>query len=167
MAGLVRAIVLLQYKPLIAEAHGKKDNKLLQEHVTFMVKVFVLTGIPITLGLWFFSEQAMRVFGSEFVAGAWAMRIYVAGVFITLAFGPSNAILMMTGHEHISSRLLMFSLLIQITLNAILIPFVGALGCALASFIALCFLAIVSRVMVIKKVGIEPSIIENILRFRK
>jgi O-antigen/teichoic acid export membrane protein len=157
MAGLMRAIIVLQYKPLMAEAHGKGDTKLLQEHASFMVKIFVLTGLPITFFLWIFAEQVMMVFGPEFVAGAWAMRIYIAGVLVTLLFGPGSGVLSMSGNESIASRILAISICIQVMLNIILIPWAGAVGCASANFISMCFLATASRLMVIRKVGIEPS----------
>ena len=124
-----------------------------------MVKIFVLTGTPITLGLLIFAEQAMMVFGSEFIEGAWTMRIYVAGVLVTLLFGPGSAVLVMTGNEGTASRILVISLCIHVVLAIILIPLAGIVGCASASFLSLCFLAAASRLMVIKKVGIESSLL--------
>ncbi|MCF2949888.1 oligosaccharide flippase family protein [Paraglaciecola aquimarina] len=159
MAGLIRAIILLQYRPQIAEAYGKSDKKKLQQHAEIMVKLFTLSGIPITLGFWIFAEQVMMVFGPEFVAGAWAMRIYIAGVLVTLLFGPGNAMLAMTENEGSASRIVLSSLLIQVLFNIVLIPWAGPIGCACANFLAMCFIAIASRFMLVKKLGVEPSIL--------
>ncbi|MBU3004335.1 oligosaccharide flippase family protein [Paraglaciecola arctica] len=159
MAGLIRAIILLQYRPQIAEAYGNSDKKKLQQHATIMVKLFTISGIPITLGFWIFAEEVMMVFGSEFIAGAWAMRIYIAGVLVTLLFGPGNAMLAMTENEGTASRIVLSSLLIQVLLNIVLIPWAGPIGCASANFIAMCFIAIASRFLLVKKLGVEPSLI--------
>ncbi|WP_376870470.1 oligosaccharide flippase family protein [Albirhodobacter sp. R86504] len=158
MAGLMRAIIMLQFKPLLAEAHGKSDTALLQAHVKSMVKMFVITGIPITVTLWIFAEQVMGVFGPEFVEGAWAMRIYVLGVLVTLILGPGDATLSFSAQEGVASRILMGSIAIQFVLDLVLIPNFGVMGCAYANLMAMCYLGLASRHMVIKKVGVDPSI---------
>lgn len=159
IAGLMRAIIIIQYKPLLAEAHGQKDSYRLQNHALFMLKIFVSTGIPITAFCWVFAEQIMLVFGPEFVDAAWAMRIYVGGVLFTLLMGPSNSILSMTGNESYASRTLFFALCIQIALDLIFIPLFGVNGCAIANFLSLCFLGMRSRYIVSRKVGVESSIL--------
>lgn len=144
MAALMRAIVILQYKPLMSEAYGKGDFSLLQSHVSFMVKIFVITGIPITLGLWFFAEQAMAVFGSEFVSGAWAMRIYILGVFFLLLCGPCNAILSVTDNESKASKYIWIAIFINAVLDLILIPIFGAIGCGIANAASMVFVGVLS-----------------------
>lgn len=163
MAGMMRAIILLQYKPHLAEAYGKGDTAGLQAHATFMVRIFVFTGVPITLGLWIFADEVMGVFGPEFVDAAWAMRIYVAGVLVMLLLGPGNAVLSLCDNEHIASRNLLISTVIQIVLDLLLIPKFGIIGCACANFIAMSYLAVASLLMTRKKVGIETSIISIFL----
>ncbi|MBU3023750.1 polysaccharide biosynthesis C-terminal domain-containing protein [Aestuariibacter sp. A3R04] len=157
MAALMRTIILLQYKPLLAESYGKNDTIELQRLASFMTKIYVVTGLPITLGLWIFAEEAMMVFGADFVEGAWAMRIYVLGVFITLIFGPSSSILAMTDSESLSSKILFTSLITQLVLDLLLIPFYGVIGCAIANCTGMLVLALLSRKNVISKLGIEPS----------
>ena len=159
MVGLMRAIILLQYKPLLAESYSNSDLVKLQQHVFVMAKIFAATGLPLAILLWIFADQAMLVFGSEFVSGNWTMRIYVSGVLVTLLMGPANAVLAMTGNESTASKILLIALMIQIALDLILIPFLGSLGCAIASFLSMCFLGSASRLKVKKEVQIETSII--------
>jgi O-antigen/teichoic acid export membrane protein len=144
MAALMRAIVVLQYKPLMAEAYGKGEFELLQSHVSFMVKVFFITGIPVTLGLWFFAEQAMAVFGTEFVSGAWAMRVYIFGVFFLLLCGPCNAILAVTDNERKASKYVWTAIAINVVLDLILIPIYGAVGCGIANATSMVFVGVLS-----------------------
>lgn len=159
IAGLMRAIILLQYKPLLAEAYGKNDVKLLQRQTTSMVKFFVMTGVPITCILWLFAEEIMSIFGPEFILGAWTMRIYVAGVLVTLLCGPGVGVLSMSDNESVASRILLISLGLHIIFNMILIPLLGIIGCASANFLSMCFLSFASRWITIKKIGVETSII--------
>ena len=167
MAGLMRAITLLQYKPLLAEAHGKGDMALLQKHASLMVKIFVFTGIPITIGLWVFAEDAMNVFGAEFVQGAWTMRIYMGGVLLMLVCGPGNAVLSLCNCEHIASRNLLKSIAIQFSLDLLLIPRFGPIGCAVANLVAMGYLAFTSRRLAIREVGVDPSIFSIFKRVKE
>ncbi|MBY6069068.1 polysaccharide biosynthesis C-terminal domain-containing protein [Leisingera aquaemixtae] len=163
MAGLMQTIVLLQYKPLVAEAHGKGDLDLLQKHVTAMTLLFVVTGIPITLGLWIFAEETMSVFGPGFTEGAWAMRIYVLGVMSMLVCGPSTHILSLCREERRASRDVGVALGIQVALNLLLIPVFGIMGCAFANLLALLSLSFLGRYNAARHIGIETSV----LSFRK
>lgn len=164
MAGLMRAIVVLQYKPLLAEAVGRNDKTLIQNHSKFMMNVYVLTGIPITLFCWIFAEEVMSVFGSEFVNGAWAMRIYLGGVLVTLIMGPSNSLLAMSGNEALASKILFQALSIQIVLDLLLIPSYGVNGCAIANCLSLTFLGFRSRYLTKKVLNIESSILVHLSR---
>jgi len=147
LAALMRAIVSLQYKPQLAEAHGQNDMAKLQKLVSTMALIFVITGLPITIGLWIFAEPVMAVFGPEFVEGAWAMRIYVLGIFFTMACGPCTVLLSMAGQERIASRILWISLCLNIILDVILIPIYGPVGCAIANLVSLCFMGVASVIM--------------------
>ena len=158
MAGLFRAIIVLQYKPMLAEAYGQSNLKQLREHSLFMLKVFTLTGVPITLFCWIFTDYILMVFGPEFVEAVWATRIYVTGVLVTLVMGPAGAILVMTGMESEAAKSLFLALAIQIILDLIFIPFLGVNGCALANFTSLFVLSFRNWYLVRKKYYFDVSI---------
>ncbi|WP_077342103.1 oligosaccharide flippase family protein [Pseudocolwellia agarivorans] len=159
VAGLMRAIILMQYKPIIAEAYGKSDDKVLQNHISTMVKIFVFTGIPITLILFIFAEQVMMVFGPEFILGANVMRIYLIGVVFLLLCGPCNSTLALTGNEQKASKYIWIAISINILLDIILIPIWGALGCAIANATSMVILGIISVSAVRRILHIETSIL--------
>tara|TARA_Y100001970_G_scaffold292095_1_gene431910 strand:+ start:8128 stop:9447 length:1320 start_codon:yes stop_codon:yes gene_type:complete len=165
IAGLMRAIIILQYKPLMAEAYGKGDLKLLQQHATFMVKIFLATGIPITIGLWIFAENVMLVFGSEFVAGAWAMRIYILGVLFLLLCGPCNSILALTDNEKKAGQFVWVAIIVNIALDILLIPEFGAIGCGFANMFSMMVLGILSVRYARKKLNIETTIL-SVLNYK-
>lgn len=158
LAALMRAIVILQYKPQLAEAHGHGDMVKLQKLVSTMALIFVGTGLPLTLGLWIWAEPVMSVFGPEFIQGAWPMRIYVLGVFFTLMCGPCTAVLSMSGQEHIASRIVWIALGLNIIFDLLLIPIYGALGCAFSNLISLCFIGVASVLADYRVLKIYPTI---------
>lgn len=159
MAALMRTIILLQYKPLMAEAYGKGDTKLLQEHATLMVKLCVLTGIPITIFLWVFAAQVMAIFGPEFVEGAWVMRVYIVGVLLLILCGPCNSILALTGNEQHASKLVWIGILVNVVLCITLIPKWGALGCAVASSTSMLVFGFLSVRAARRLIQVETSIL--------
>jgi O-antigen/teichoic acid export membrane protein len=164
LAALMRAIVVLQYKPQLAEAHGQGDMVKLQELVSTMALIFVATGLPLTIGLWLFAEPVMSVFGPEFVQGAWAMRVYVLGIFFTLVCGPCIVLLSMAGQEHLASRIVWAALALNIAFDLLLIPIYGPLGCAFANLISLFFIGVASVIADNRVLKIYPTIVTAVLK---
>lgn len=164
LAALMRAIVVLQYKPQLAEAHGQGDTEKLQKIVSTMALIFVATGLPLTIGLWIFADQVMAVFGPEFVHGAWAMRIYVLGILFTLACGPCTVLLSMSGQEHLASRIVWIALGLNIAFDLVLIPHYGPLGCAFANLISLCFIGVASVMADNRVLKVYPTIMTAVFQ---
>lgn len=155
---LIQAVVILQYKPLLVEAFSKSDNIELQKHASNMVKLFVLTGIPIAIILWIFAEDLMSVFGWEFVEGADAMRVYVLGMVFLLVCGSCNVLLSMCNQEANASRIVWIGLAINFSLDLILIPQFGAIGCAYANMISMLFISVAGAIMSFRTLGINATI---------
>ncbi|WP_198037879.1 oligosaccharide flippase family protein [Rhodobacter xanthinilyticus] len=158
MAGLVRAIVILQYKPQLAEAFGRGDLERVRKITRLMVAIFVVTGLPITLGLWIWPREAMSVFGAAFAEGAWAMRIYVLGVLFVLLAGPCNSVLSMIGEERWAARAVWMALAVNLGLDLLLIPAYGALGCAIANACSMLVIAGVSVAVAWRKHRVNTTI---------
>lgn len=159
IAGLMRVIIVLQYRPLVSEAFGKNDLVKIKSYSKYMLNIFILTGLPIVTFILFFAEEILLVFGNEFTSAGDALRVYAVAVLLTLLAGPGDVILAQTKYESIVSRILFLSLFIQISLNVILIPFFNVIGCAIANLCALVFTSCYMRYEAKKKLGIEPSIL--------
>lgn len=159
LAGVIRAIAILQFKPRIAAAYGREDMAEVQKLASQLALIFLASGIPITLGLLIFAEQAMGVFGTEFIDGAWTMRIYVLGVFFTMICGPCTIIMTLCDQERTASRILWIALAIQFGLDCVLIPFFGPIGCAFANLTSMLFLGVASVLQTRKKLGFNTTIL--------
>lgn len=164
MIGMVRAIVMLKYAPLLAEAHGQGDHARLRRLVRELGLIFIITGTPLFLGFSLFAEDAMGLFGPDFVHGAPVMRIYVIGVFFTMLAGPGSSLLSMCGHEGLSARMLWISLGVNLGLDLILIPLYGAVGCAIANMASLIVLGLGASVLSARKLSIHPSALVALFR---
>ncbi len=78
----------------------------------------------------------LAMFGGEFGAGYPLLFILSAGVVIRAAVGPAESLLTMSGHHGICAALFGAILMLNVALNAVLIPVHGLYGAAMATFLA-------------------------------
>ncbi len=75
----------------------------------------------------------MSLFGPEFATGASVLLVLVAGHGINVMTGPVGTVLVMTGHEKIMRNNVLAAAAVNIGLNLVLVPRMGALGAAVAT----------------------------------
>jgi O-antigen/teichoic acid export membrane protein len=90
-------------------------------------------GLPVLL----FARPVLGIFGRDFVAGAPALRILMAGQVIAAAAGSQLHLMNMTGHERSAAALLVASAAANAALAAAIVRPLGPTGAALAATIAL------------------------------
>ena len=157
LAGIMRAIILIQYKPILAQDFAQRKMVSLQKNTQLILSIFLITGVPITITVLTFSKEILDFFGTGFSDAAIALKMYICSVFISLAFGPTNSLLAMTGHESVASKNLKNMLIVQVTLLLILIPSFGVNGCAFANLVATSYLSIKGRFDAKRLLSIETS----------
>lgn len=88
------------------------------------------------LVLAFAAPLLLGVFGKEFRGSVPVLRILLIGQVILSANFAAGFLLTMTGHERTASRLIAGMALLNLVLNALLIPRFGAVGAATATMLA-------------------------------
>lgn len=119
--------------PMFAEAYHKKDMPGLADLVYKSTRVLFITTIPASILMVIFAKPLLGLFGPEFVSGALAMKILVAGNVINALTGSVGILLQMTGHQQAYNRIILWSSLLSVLLCIILIPTYGIIGAAIAS----------------------------------
>jgi O-antigen/teichoic acid export membrane protein len=119
------------------------------QYISFLIAIF-FAFFFYYMGEYFLSF----VFGVEYVAGYYPLIILVAGNLINAAFGSVGLLLNMTGHEKQIAKIILISLIINATLNFILIPKFGLNGAAVSTSLSVVFWNIFARVLVYKKIGV-------------
>jgi len=109
----------------------KNDRDSYKALVQKSINYIYLLGIPISVGILLFAEQAMYVLGgSEFAEASLSLQIMAPlSLIITLGSWVSSQILIPNGLEKISFRIQCVAVVISLSLNFILIPrfsFIGA-----------------------------------------
>lgn len=113
--------------------------------IASIILLFFLVLGRFTLSLW----------GADFIDSYYILIVLTIGQFINLSTGPVGFLLMMCNQEKTLSRISIFSLALNLSLNYILIRLWGAIGAAIATSISIIFENITKVIFVKKKLGIS------------
>jgi O-antigen/teichoic acid export membrane protein len=142
--------------PKISASYARQDLILLKDTITKASMLIFWTSFPIILIFLTFPTFMMGIFGQEFRSGAYALVMLGIGEFINAIAGSAGFILQMAGREVILRNIMIFTCIINIGLNVILIPIYGLNGAAFTSMITMAFMNITSVVYVRIYTNINP-----------
>jgi len=151
LGGLVAfpfAIINFVFTPTISHLHTKGDHTGLQRAATTTGWWVTIGTLAIALPLLVFPELFLSLFGEGFDTGATVLRILLAGAIIHALVGPVGPLMNMTGLERQASALMAVSAALTIVLGALLIPWLGMTGAALAGVVAGTFWNLAAAVVV-------------------
>jgi O-antigen/teichoic acid export membrane protein len=141
--------------PVIASLYASNEKQRLQRMVKKIVRVLFLTALPVVITFIVFGKWILLLFGRGFTDGYPVLVILSAGQFVNVSMGPVGLLLTMTGNEAHALRGLALSAGLNVILNLLLIPSLGAMGSALAGAMSLITWNVVLAVMVYKRIGIR------------
>ena len=128
--------------PRIASAYAGGQMHELQSEVTRAARLALLFASPIVVGLAFFGNHILALFGPEFESARTSLNILAAAQALNAATGTAGYVLVMTRFERHAAALFGLSALMNVVMNLHLIPRFGPIGAAIASCIALLILNI-------------------------
>lgn len=114
-------------------------------------RIMLLIALAICSIFIIFSSYIISIFGAGYNSGQSIICIVSIGQFFVLATGPTANLLMMSGNEKHHRNITLFSAVLNILLNFLLIPNYGANGAALATTISLISKNFLTVYMVKKK----------------
>ncbi len=134
------AALNLLLKPMIATLHGAGElAKLAMVLRRAAFACFLVTALGSAL-IALLSDLYLGLFGPAFHAARLPLLILLAGWLYAVLMGPGQSLLMMCGKEKTASLLLIAACLINVALNLLLIPRLGAAGAALATTVSIMLL---------------------------
>jgi len=157
---LTAANTVLQ--PTIAKLYAVRDMQRLQRVVTKSARVVLLISVPIAIVLIVFGRWILLIFGQDFTKGAMALAILSLGQLVNAAMGSVGLILNMTGNERDTARGVAIAAVVNVALNAILIPLWGMNGAATATATSLVVWNLILAVQVVRRLGIYPTALGRI-----
>jgi O-antigen/teichoic acid export membrane protein len=119
--------------PAVASLHSARDNIGLQRLVTATARATFLLSLPVGLGMIIFGRWYLLLFGQQFTEGTLALAILAGGQLVNVACGPVGNVMMMTGHERVTTRVMAVSAIIGVCASALLIRVWGLPGAAVGA----------------------------------
>lgn len=157
LVSLVLGVGNSVWEPVIARLYSLSNLKELQRVITVSVRVIALVALPVALGLIVFGPWFLSLFGPEFPSAHLSLSILCLGQLVNVAMGPVGVILMMTGFERDVAKLVLVSAVVNVCLNALLVPPWGMTGAAVATTTSLVLLNIVLARRVRRRTGLRAT----------
>lgn len=122
--------------PKISSFFGKNDYEGIKKIIGQSTAIVFYSSLPILIVCLIFPEFVMKLFGEEFIAGAFALMMLSIGQFIHAMSGPVGNILNMTDKQKILRNITLVAALLNFVLNYLLIPLYGINGAAIATAVS-------------------------------
>lgn len=119
--------------PLIAELYHSGKHGELQQLTTWSARGAFVVASAVAGGLYVLGPFILGLFGTEFGSGYVPLLILLGGQLLNSFAGVVGFVMMMTGHQYQSMYILVIAAVLNIILNAILIPLFGVMGGAIAT----------------------------------
>ncbi len=149
--------------PNIASLYAEGKSEQIQRILIKSSRTVSLTSLPIIIGLVVFGSWYLSLFGSEFSQGTKALIILCVGQIVNVVTGSVGLLLNMTGNERYTSISRGGSTILNIILNALLIPHWGLEGAAIATASSSILINIENTIWVRKKLGIHCSVFGKLI----
>lgn len=144
--------------PRIARCYHDGEQELLQRLVAASARRVFLVSAPLALLLLIAAPLLLRfLYGEAFAEGALALRILVGAQLVNVGVGSVGLVLNMTGNEKFTALGVGLGAVLNITLNAVLIPLYGIEGAAIATATSLIAWNLMLWVLVRRRTGLRPS----------
>lgn len=143
--------------PMIAEHYDLQQRERLQGLLTLAARGAFAFGLVVGTGLVVFGRFVLLLFGEEFVVAYPALLILLVGEIINTLMGSVGFLMTMTGHQVKAAWILGASAMLNILLNALLIPQFGMNGAAVATATTIVLWNVVMFLYVRSRLGLNPT----------
>lgn len=135
--------------PKIAQFHSKGRITDLQELISSLIQWIFWPSAILAIVLIVYGDFILSIFGEEFTIGHIALIVLSIGQLINAGAGPVGYLMTMTGNQNYCAIVFLCSAILNIILNAILIPSFGIIGAAIATTVTIicwnCWLVVLVR----------------------
>ncbi|MCX7546562.1 flippase [Xanthomarina sp. F1114] len=140
--------------PKISELYSNSEFSKMRELITKSTKLIFIVTVPLVLVIIFANKFVLSIFGEDFIVGGVALIIVMISQLFNAISGSSGQVMNMTGNHKKLRNFTIYTAILNITLNFILIPLYGILGAAIATATSIIVLNLSSAIFVKRKLGI-------------
>jgi O-antigen/teichoic acid export membrane protein len=121
--------------PKVSELFFQNKMDEMRKVINRATQIVILLTLPLALGIIFFSEFLLGLFGPAFVQGKTTLIIITLGALFNAMTGNVDQILNMTNNQVMVRNIFFIGFVLNVLLNLLLIPKHGIEGAAIASLI--------------------------------
>lgn len=140
--------------PKFAALYGQGDYQSLGSLARSVARLMTLLAAPILLVFIIAPSWVLRLFGPGFASGAAVLMILSFGQFVNVATGSVTYLLIMCGYEKLTRNNVTLYAILNVVLNAVLIPKFGIMGAAVATATSLGLMNLTAVALVYWKLAI-------------
>ena len=140
--------------PKFAELYHTRNLEALGATARDSARMMVVLALPVLLAFVVFPGFVMGLFGPEFEVGASVLVILALGQFVNVSTGSVGFVLIMTGRERMARNNAAVAASVNIVLQVLLIPRLGAVGAAIATAVSVALLNLTAAYLVHRSLGI-------------
>jgi O-antigen/teichoic acid export membrane protein len=144
--------------PKFAALHANGTQEDLQALVTGVVQWIFWPSLIFAIILLIFGRPILSLFGPAFTAGYPVLALLMLGHLVKAATGPIDHLLNMTGNQSATVLVIGCSGAMNIVLNAILIPYLGLIGAAIATTSSIIISTVWLLILVKQRLGLNALV---------
>ena len=137
--------------PKISKAYSNENKNEIKNIFKDSIKIIFIVTLPLFVIMYSFADFFLNIFGEAFRVATTTLLITNIAFLSEALSGPVGFILNMTDNQHTFMKILLISLLINITFNALLIPIYGINGASIALLLSMFFWTIASFIILKRK----------------
>jgi O-antigen/teichoic acid export membrane protein len=124
--------------PYFAKLYAHGDMTALQRLAVYSARAAFAIALPVVLVIWVFGEQLLALFfGNSFSGGHFALSVLATGQLFHAGLGAPGMLLTMSDHAQDTLRANVLGAVLNVILNAILIPSYGIDGACVATAVSI------------------------------
>jgi len=145
--------------PLIADLHARGQTAELQRAVRLAAWGILAFAVPVSVAMIVGGSLILRLFGPDYTDGYLPLVILLGGRLISSLTGSVGFLMSMTGHQRQAAMILSVTAILNVIMNATLIPWIGAVGAATATACTTVLSNIAMLAYVRRTLHINPTIL--------
>ncbi len=153
--------------PMVVGLYEQNSQLKLQRIVNLAVNSIFLITAAIAIIIAVGGRPILGLFGTEFKAAYFILLISLFGQLVNAMAGPVSLLLNMTGHHNYTAKILLVSAVVNVVLNALLIPSYQGIGAAIATSIATILWNVAMAIVVWRKLNLASVAMPRSLLPRK
>ncbi|NES22152.1 MAG: flippase [Symploca sp. SIO3E6] len=144
--------------PSFAQLYKQDKQEELQQLVTTSSIWIFWPSLIVAALIIIFAPNILSFFGMEFLSGSLLLRILVVAHLINSLFGSVCYLMIMTGHQNQSLVVSAVAAGLNLVLNCLAVPLLGAVGAAIVSLLTMTLWNVWLSILVFKHLNIKPSV---------